>query len=150
MMTLAWTTFAHFAVMAGLALLAATNHVAPGCTGPAIQRCDYVETAKQAAMTSIYHPFTRGLGFEVFDQGSSVIVQQWTRPGEPELNHASAVLIDKRSCRVCALDWHQQTPRVDPESILGPVLLQTQAEDQEAAARRAELWKDGPGGIHPF
>lgn len=139
--------FGFFAVLAGLVLLAGANHAAPGCTGPAVQRCDYVTTATAAVAQTRHHSFQSDLGFEVFDQGSSVVVQQFTPPGEPELNHAPSVLIDKRSCRACQVDWHQPTPRVDPESTLGAVIERIPAEDAAGAAKRAERWRDGPGGI---
>jgi hypothetical protein len=144
---LGFGAFAIFAVLAGLALLSGANHSSPGCTGPEVQRCDYVATATAAVARTQHHPFQQDLGFEIFDQGSSVIVQQFTPPGEPELNHAPSVLIDKRSCRACWVDWHQPTRRVDPESTLGPLLHRVPAEDAAAAAERAAWWKDGPGGI---
>lgn len=139
--------FGLFAVLGGLVLLSGTNHAAPGCTGPTVQRCDYVAIATVAVAQTGHHPFQTDLGFEVFDQGSSVIVQQFTPPGEPELNHAPSVLIDRRSCRACRVDWHQPTPRVDRESRLGPVIQRVSPEDAVGAAKRAERWKGGPGGV---
>lgn len=144
---LGFGAFAIFAVLAGLALLSGANHSSPGCTGPEVQRCDYVATATAAVARTRHHPFQQELGFEIFDQGSSVVVQQFTPPGEPELNHAPSVLIDKRSCRACWVDWHQPTRRVDPESTLGPVLRRVPPEDTAAAAERAARWKEGPGGV---
>ncbi|MGH6978278.1 MAG: hypothetical protein ACRED4_03145, partial [Brevundimonas sp.] len=35
--------------------------------------------------------------------GSAVLVQQYGPLDEPTLNHAPSVLIDKESCRVCAV-----------------------------------------------
>lgn len=147
---LGFGSFGIFAVLGGLVLLSGANHVAPGCTGPAVARCDYVATATAAVARTRHHPFQRDLGFEIFDQGSSVIVQQFTPPGEPELNHAPSVLIDKRSCRACSVSWHEPSPRVEPESILGPVISRVPPEDQAAAAVRAERWQGGPGGVSPL
>ena len=144
---LGWSVFGMFAVIGGLTLLSGANHAAPGCTGPAVQRCDYVAKAKAAVAQSPHHPFQTDLGYEVFDQGSSVIVQQFTPPGEPELNHAPSVLIDKRSCRACSVGWHESTPRVAAASTLGPVMSRVPAEDAAGAAARAERWRDGPGGV---
>lgn len=146
-MTLGAGTFALFAVLAGIGLLVGTTEAVPGCTGPAVDRCDYISTATTAVAGTEHHPFQSDLGFEVFDQGSSVIVQQFTPPGEPELNHAPSVLIDKKSCRACQVDWHQTTPRTASDSSLGPIIQRTPAEDSAGAARRAERWRDGPGGI---
>jgi len=55
--------FSIFAVIGGLTLLVGTDHAAPGCTGPAVQRCDYIATAKFAVARSGYRPFTSDLGF---------------------------------------------------------------------------------------
>lgn len=148
LVTYGWSVFALFMMLSGLVLLVGANHAAPGCTGPAVQRCDYVGTAKAAVGRS--RPVQTDLGFEVYDQGSSVIVQQWTPPGEPSLNHADSVLIDKRSCRVCMIDWHYPTDRHPDNPSLGPLLMRTPAEDAAAADRRARYWKDGPGGISPL
>lgn len=101
--------FTLFAVPAGLVLLMGANHASPGCTGPAVVRCDYVATAKRAVERSERHPFRPELGFDVFDQGSAVLVQQYAPPDEPTPNHGPSVLIDKKSCRVCAVDWQVPT-----------------------------------------
>lgn len=147
---LGFGVFALFGALGGLALLSGANGVAPGCTGPVVERCDYVAAATAAVAQSSHHPFQPDLGFEIFDEGSSVIVQQFTPPGEPELNHAASVLIDKRSCTACMVDWHQPTRRVDPDSTLGPLLMRVPAEDAPGAARRAARWRDGPGGVSLF
>lgn len=144
---LGFGVFGMFAVIGGLTLLMGADHASPGCTGPAVERCDYVGVATEAVGRSVHHPFQDDLGFEVFDQGSSVIVQQFTPPGEPELNHAPSVLIDKKSCRACLVDWHQPTSRVIPDSQLGPVITRIPPKDEAAAAERAEAWRGGPGGI---
>jgi hypothetical protein len=142
-------TFAMFAVLAGLTLLSGANHAAPGCTGPAVDRCDYVSAAKSAVSRHGY-PFQSDLGFEIFDNGSSVRVQQFTPPGEPSLNHASSVLIDRRSCRPCRVGWHVPT-RGDPRDAQpGKLIARVPADDPAAAARRAESSKGGPGGISAF
>lgn len=142
--------FTIFAVLAGLALLVGADHASPGCTGPAISRCDYVATAKVAVSRTQHHPFQTDLGFEIFDQGSSVLVQQFTPPGEPSLNHAPSVLIDKRSCRACRVASHLSTRRDPLEPYIGSLVRRVPAEDAVAAADRAERWKDGPGGISPL
>lgn len=105
---LGFGAFTIFAVLAGLVLLLGANHASPGCTGPAVARCDYVATAKRALDQTEHDRFRPDLGFEVFDQGSAVLVQQHGPLGEPTLSHAPSVLIDKKSCRVCAVGW--QTP----------------------------------------
>lgn len=136
-----------FAVLGGLVLLVGANHAAPGCTGPEVPRCDFVEVATDAVARSQHHPFQSSLGFELYDQGSSVLVQQYTPPGEPSLNHAPSVLIDRRSCRVCSVDWQWMTDG-DPRSpYVGRLITRVPAEDQVAAAARAEYWEGGPGGI---
>jgi hypothetical protein len=146
LLTLGMGTFALFVVLAGLLLLMGTNHAAPGCTGPVVKRCDYVAAAKQAVRLKGY-PFQSDLGFEIFDNGSSVRVQQYTPVGEPSLNHASSVLIDKKSCRPCRLEWHYPT-RGDPrDPHPGDLIARVPADDPAAAARRAEKWGGGPGGI---
>lgn len=147
MLPLGFGAFSIFAVLAGLALLVGADHASPGCTGLKVQRCDYVATAKAAAAQSERHLFQPDLGFEIFDQGSSVLVQQFTPPGEPSLNHAPSVLIDKNSCRACSVGWQLPT-RGDPrDPYLGPLITRVQAEDPAAAAERAKRWEGGPGGV---
>lgn len=63
---LGWGAFSIFAVLAGLVLLNGADHAAPGCTGPEVQRCDYVETAK-AALDDRSH-VQPDLGFEIVTQ----------------------------------------------------------------------------------
>lgn len=139
--------FSFFAVLGGLVLLVGANHAAPGCTGPEAPRCDFIEVAKQAVSRSQHHPFQSSLGFELYDQGSSVLVQQYTPPGEPSLNHAPSVVIDRRSCQVCSVDWRKMTDG-DPRSpYVGRLITRVPAEDSVAAAARAEYWEGGPGGI---
>lgn len=130
MITLGAGALILFGMLAALTLLTGANLAAPGCTGPAVQRCDYVATAKVAVQSSVHHPFQPDLGYEVFDRGSSVRVQQFTPPGEPELNHAPSVLIDKKSCRACAVDWYQPTPKWPDDPEQGPLLMRIPAEDQ--------------------
>jgi hypothetical protein len=148
--SLGLSAFGLFVVLGGLALLSVTNEAAPGCTGPVVQHCDYVSSAKAAVAKSNYHPFQRDLGFEIFDQGSTVLVQQFTPPGEPELNHAPSVLIDRRSCRACRVDWHFPTGGDPLDPHLGPLVSRVPAEDPVAAEKRAQAWKDGRGGIAPL
>lgn len=97
-------TFGFFAVLAGLTLLVAADHSSPGCTGPRVQRCDYVVTAKTAITQHAYRRFSPDLGFELIDVGSSVRVQQFLPEGQVGLFEGPSVLIDKRSCRVCAIE----------------------------------------------
>jgi hypothetical protein len=104
---LGWGAFSIFAVLAGLVLLTGADHAAPGCTGPEVQRCDYVETAK-AALGDRSH-FRPDLGFEVVDAGSSVRVQQVLPQGSSALFEGPAVLIDKKSCRACSVSVRGST-----------------------------------------
>lgn len=144
---LGFATFSFFGILGGLTLLVGTNHAAAGCTGPEVPRCDFIEAATEAVSQSQHHPFQSSLGFELYDQGSSVLVQQYTPPGEPSLNHASSVVIDRRSCRVCSVDWQWMTDG-DPRSpYIGRLITRVPAEDPVAAAVRAEYWEGGPGGI---
>lgn len=147
MLPLGFGAFSIFAVLAGLVLLVGADHASPGCTGPKVQRCDYVATAKAAVAQSEHHPFQSDLGFEIFDQGSSVVVQQFTPPGEPSLNHAPSVLIDKQSCRACSVGWQLPTRQDALDPSVGPLITRVPAEDTAAAAARAKRWEDGPGGI---
>jgi len=130
--------FSLFAALGGLAFLMNANYVAPGCTGPKVRQCDYVVTAK-AAMTASHDalplmpPFSSDQGFDVFDYGSSVLVQQ-SDPSEGDaLSHASSVLIDKKSCRPCEIGYAY--PDLEER---GPLILQTSAEDPAAAAKLSE------------
>ena len=145
-----FSALALFAMLGGLALLAGANIASPGCTGPKVQRCDYVATAKAAVAQSEHHPFQSDLGFEVFDQGSSVLVQQFTPPGEPSLNHAPSFLIDKNSCRACSVGWQLPT-RGDPrDAYVGPLITRVPPDDPAAAAERTKRWEGGPGGVALF
>lgn len=144
---LGFGAFSIFAMLAGLTLLVGADQASPGCTGPEVQRCDYVASASEAVARSRHHRFQSDLGFEIFDQGSSVLVQQFTPPGEPSLNHAPSVLIDKKSCRACAVDGHRST-RGDPrDPWVGPLVTRVPAQDPAAARERARRWEDGPGGV---
>lgn len=146
MLPLGFGAFSIFAALGGLVLLVVVDHASPGCTGPKVQRCDYLASAKAAVARSRHHPFQSDLGFEIFDQGSSVLVQQFTPPGEPSLNHAPSVLIDKNSCRACSVDWHLPT-RGDPrDPYVGPLIARVPSDDTAAAAERAKRWENRPGG----
>lgn len=131
--------FSIFVAIGALAFLMNANHVAPGCTGPEVRQCDYVATAKAALAAStdgyaLMHPFSPDRGFDVFDYGSSVLVQQ-SDPfgGDNWLGHASSVLIDKKSCRPCEIG--HAYPDLEER---GPLILQTPAEDSLAAAELSE------------
>ena len=104
---LGWGAFSIFAVLAGLVLLTGADHAAAGCTGPEVQRCDYVETAK-AALGDRSH-FQPDLGFEIVDAGSSVRVQQVLPQGSSALFEGPAVVIDKKSCRACGVSVRYST-----------------------------------------
>ena len=144
---LGFGAFSIFAVLAGLVLLVGANHASPGCTGPAVVRCDYVATARIAVSQTEHHSFQPDLGFEVFDQGSAVLIQQYTPPGEPTLNHAPSVLIDKKSCRACAVDWQVPITGDPRDPPLGPVISRIAPEDPIAAEERAKRWEGGSGGV---
>ena len=132
--------FSIFAVLGGLTLLVGADHAAPGCTGPAVQRCDYIATARAVMATSssthaVRHPFTSDRGFEVFDQGSLVLVQQTAPSGPGWLNHASAVRIDKKSCRPCEVGYAQSAPWAPDHPQRGRLIMHLPAEDPIAAAK---------------
>ena len=101
---LGFGAFSIFAVLGGLVLLAGADHSAPGCTGPQVQRCDFVEVATRAlASDPGGRRFETALGFEFIDKGSSVQVQQYLKDHPSSLFEGPAVLIDKRSCRPCSI-----------------------------------------------
>ncbi len=102
--TLGFGAFGFFAVLAGLTLLVAADHSSPGCTGPKVQRCDYVSTAKLAVAQHPDRWFSGDLDFEIIDVGSSVRVQQFLPEGAVGLFEGPSVLIDRKSCRVCAIE----------------------------------------------
>lgn len=106
------SAFSIFAVLAGFVLLTGADHAAPGCTGPEVQRCDYVETAKSALSGKSRRQFQSDLGFEVVDAGSSVRVQQFLPYGSFALFEGPAVLIDKKSCRACSVSVRESTQGV--------------------------------------
>lgn len=141
--------FSIFAVLAGLALLMGADHVSPGCTGPRVERCDYVATAKAAVVDAGHPGFQPDLGFEIFDQGSSVLVQQATPPGEFTPNDWLSVQIDKASCRPCALDWRRPTAGDPRDRPPGPLIARTPPEDPVAAAARVQRGKDVSGDEAP-
>jgi hypothetical protein len=128
--------FSIFAILGVLALLVGANMISPGCTGPAVERCDYVATAKRAVAGSPYHhPFLTDRGFDIFDQGSSVLVQETDVFGPYGLNHSSSVLIDKKSCRPCALGYFVSEPTSIFDMPRGPLIEQIPPEDPAAARR---------------
>jgi len=134
-MTLGMASYALFAVLAGLVLLVGADHASPGCTGPAVERCDYIETAKAANSHPNDRPFRTNLGFNVFDQGSSVYVQQ-SFPVRG-LVHASAVRIDKKSCRPCEVIFygHLPPPIDGLDAPRGRLIQSTPPEDAGEAER---------------
>ncbi|WP_143275658.1 hypothetical protein [Brevundimonas sp. SH203] len=101
---LGWGAFSIFAVLAGLALLTGADHAAPGCTGPSVERCDYIATAKAAVAEHSYRRFDPELGFEIVEAGSSVRVQQYLPNGSLAIFEGPAVLIDRKSCRPCSVE----------------------------------------------
>lgn len=147
LITLGAGAFVIVIALGGLSVLAVTTTAAGGCTGPAVERCDYITSATTAVRQSPHHPFQSDLGFEIFDQGSSVLVQQFTPPGEPQLNHAPSVLIDKKSCRACSVGWHLPTGGHPRDPYVGPLISRVPAANPVAAAARAKAWEGGPGGI---
>lgn len=125
---LGFGAFSVFAVLVGLVLLVGVDQASPGCTGPAVERCDYVAAAKAAIARQDRTPFFPELGVEVFDLGSSVRVQQNYR--HVGLIHGSSVMIDRRSCRVCEIDGYR-----DPtDESRGRLELTIPPEDPIAAA----------------
>ena len=127
-----WTAFAIFSALGGLLLLVGANHASPGCTGPVVERCDYVEVAKSAARQSQFHPFDPALGYEIFDEGSSVLVQQSDPFGPGWISHASSVLIDKKSCRPCLVGYARSERYGE---TVGPMIASQPAEDTAAEAK---------------
>lgn len=131
--------FSIFMILGALTLLLLSVIFSPGCTGPAVQRCDYVATAKRAVSDSPFHrSFLPDRGFDIFDQGSSVLVQQTDVFGPYALNHGSSVLIDKKSCRPCTIGYF--TPEAsEPFTVpRGPLIEQIPPEDPVAARQLLE------------
>ena len=138
--TLDMTSYALFVVLGGLTLIVGADQSAPGCTGPAVERCDYIEAAKAANSGPDDRPFRPDLGFNVFDQGSSVWVQQ-SYPADAWV-HASAVRIDKKSCRPCEVIFHGHLPPpIDARDYRRGRLIQSTAPEDpvEAAQMRRDL-----------
>lgn len=138
--TLDMSVYSLFAVIAGLTLLMGADHASPGCTGPVVERCDYIETAKAANSGPEDRPFRSELGFNVFDRGSAVWVQQ-SYPVDAFV-HASGVLIDKKSCRPCeTIFYGHLPPPVDRRDYpRGRLIRSIPAEDAASAAElRREL-----------
>lgn len=82
-----------------------------------------------------FHSFSSDRGFEVFDQGSSVLVQQADPFGPGWMSHASSVRVDKKSCQPCAIEYAQPAPFFPDDADRGPMILQLPAEDPVAAAK---------------
>jgi hypothetical protein len=133
--TLNMTAYAFFAVLAGLVLLAGADHVSPGCTGPAVERCDYIAVAKAANSGPNDRHFRSELGFNVFDRGSAVWVQQ-SYP-DVSLIHASGVLIDKKSCRPCQVVFygHRRPPMDGLDAPRGRLIQSIAPENPVEAAK---------------
>lgn len=106
---LGFGAFSIFAALAGLVLLVGADHSAPGCTGPRVERCDYLDTAKTAVSTRSWRKFRPDYGYEIIDLGSSVRVQQYLPNGSLALFEGPAVVIDKASCRVCFFQVREPT-----------------------------------------
>ena len=142
--TLDMTSYSLFAVLAGLTLLVGADHSAPGCAGPAVERCDYIEAAKAANSGPYDRLFRTYLGFNVFDQGSSVWVQQ-SYPVDAFV-HASGVRIDKKSCRPCAVIFygHLPPPIDERDYPRGRLIQRTTPENPvDAEQMRRELLAEG-------
>lgn len=133
--TLGMAAYTLFAVLAGLALLAAADNASPGCTGPVVERCDYIAVAKAANSGPNDRHFRDDLGFNVFDQGSAVWVQQ-SYPVSAFV-HASAVEIDKKSCRPCRVVFygHRPQPADHVDAPRGRLIQSTSPEDRIGAAQ---------------
>lgn len=124
---LGFGAFSLFAVLGGLGLLVGADHAAPGCTGPEVKRCDYVEAAKSAMESHPDRHFRSDLGFEVIEMGSSVRVQQYLPDGDLTLFEGPAVLIDRKSCRPCKVevrtsigdDTAERLTRLPPSAVGG-------------------------------
>ena len=128
-----------------LAVLSSAPVFGPSmCTGPAVERCDYVSVAKAEAIARNRNPFDPAYGIDVFDLGSSVRVQQNHPYGG--LIETTAVVIDERSCRVCAMESYyppdtigrgrlvSQTPPADP--------VAAEAMHREMKALGIQPWPD--------
>ena len=139
MKTLGPGVFSFFMAFGALTLLVGANMTSPGCTGPEVRRCDYVAVAKAAAAATPYHyQFTPDHGFDIFDQGSSVLVQATDEFSAYSTNHGSSVLIDKKSCRPCVVSYHYPDPVSRFDYQRGALIQQTPPEDPVAAAERLE------------
>lgn len=108
---LGFGAFSIFAMLGGLVLLTGADHAAPGCTGPEVRRCDFIETAKIAVANNPRpnRKFDPDLGFEIVEMGSSVRVQQYLPNGSLALFEGPAVLIDRKSCRPCSVEVRAST-----------------------------------------
>lgn len=108
---LGFGAFSIFAMLGGLVLLTGADHASPGCTGPEVERCDYIETAKIALASDPrpHRKFHPDLGFEIVEMGSSVRVQQYLPNGSLGLFEGAAVLIDRKSCRPCSVEVRTPT-----------------------------------------
>jgi hypothetical protein len=136
--TTRWPIFSVLIIFGGLMVLSILPAATPSCTGPSVERCDYVATAKAAVDATSHHPFTPDRGFEVFDQGSTVLVQQADPFGPGWISHASSVLIDKSSCRPCLVGYAYPEPEGRHDTGRGPLMMRTPAEDPVAEAELME------------
>lgn len=83
--------FSIFAVLAGLTLLVGADYASPGCTGPEVQRCDYVASAQDAVARSEHHPFKPTSALKSSIKG----LQFWFSNSLHQANQAS--ITDRRS-----------------------------------------------------
>ncbi len=120
-------TFVCLISLWALTMLVLTASAFPGCSGPAsAQPCNFIALAKQGARQVRRHsPY---LGFQVLDRGSSVYVHQPIPDGY--MDGPPGVLIDKKSCRICEVDYYGSIPAGDDSRFIrrGKVLLSVPPE----------------------
>ena len=138
LLTLGAGVFGLMLGLAALSLLVVTNGAAGGCTGPAVKRCDYVEAAWRATSDPQGPGFAPHLGYEVFDRGSSVVVQQpWPPEDSGFIYEGISVVVDKRSCRPCSIGWAYPTYGHPEDASPGRLLYRAPPRDVGSASPKA-------------